>query len=151
MPKQTGRPKKPDHLKVVQGTARPDRVNSEQPLPDGELGDPPDRMPELAQRLWREIAPEIWWLTAADRSTFERYCRHFALYLWCCEEVEREGPVQTFKSGAQNASGAMIALHKSEVAMDKIGAGLGLDPASRSKIKAGERPVDSPWKKFREG
>jgi len=149
--KSTGRPRKPDHLKVVEGTDRPDRINDEQPVPTSPLGDPPARLPDLATRLWSEYAPGLWWLTGADRSVFERYCRHFAMYLWACDEVENTGQVQVADSGYQTTSGAMQALHKSEVAMDKIAAGLGLDPVSRSKIKAGEKPVESPWQKFKEG
>ncbi len=49
-----GRPRKPDHLKLVSGTAQPSRMNPDAPVPSAALPDPPDWLSERAAEWFRK-------------------------------------------------------------------------------------------------
>lgn len=50
-----GRPRKPDHLKVVSGTAQPCRMNKNAPTPALAEPEPPAIMNDRAQEIFRSI------------------------------------------------------------------------------------------------
>lgn len=48
-----GRPRKPDHLKIVAGTAQPCRMNPDAPTPSSDLPEPPGWLSERAAEWFR--------------------------------------------------------------------------------------------------
>lgn len=50
-----GRPRVPDYLKVVKGTAQPSRMNKNAPTPSKALPEPPGYLSDRAQEIFREI------------------------------------------------------------------------------------------------
>lgn len=69
-----GRPRKPDHLKLVTGTAQPCRMNSKAPKPNRERPSPPSHISDKAKSAWVEaalIADRMGVLTEADTLALE--------------------------------------------------------------------------------
>lgn len=63
------RPRKPDYLKVIAGTARPHRMNKDAPTPARECPPPPPHISDKAKSAWMEaaaIADRMGVLTGAD-------------------------------------------------------------------------------------
>lgn len=50
-----GRPRKPDHLKLVSGTAQPSRMNPNAPHPSKTEPEPPAILSDRAQEIFRQI------------------------------------------------------------------------------------------------
>lgn len=135
-----GRPKKPTALKIVQGTAQPSRINPDEPVPTGPLGPAPDRMRAEGKRRWKWLSRAAWWLTDADRSVAEQYCTRWSLYLDALKQVSHFGQVwEREKDGYTQMNGALQALSNNEKALMELGAKLGLDPSSRTNIRAPKR------------
>jgi phage terminase small subunit len=69
-------PKLPTQLKLLKGTLRPCRMNPNEPLPDGELGEPPDYLERDEKKVWRELQHYVvpGQLTIQDRHTAEVHC-----------------------------------------------------------------------------
>lgn len=86
-------PRKPRHLKALQGTMRGDR-ESMGPKPQPLLGEPPRGLPVAARKLWRELGPRLEEQglgTVLDRPAFERLCRLHAQLLEVEETINKEG------------------------------------------------------------
>ncbi len=49
-------PRKPDHLKIVAGTAQPCRMNRKAPKPKRTRPEPPPHLNKAAAQAWRELA-----------------------------------------------------------------------------------------------
>lgn len=67
-------PRKPTHLKVVSGTARPDRANPNEPTPPRERPSPPSHLSDRGKAAWAEaavIVDGMGVLTAADPVALE--------------------------------------------------------------------------------
>ena len=55
-----GRHKKPDQLKLLQGTARPDRMNPSQPEFDQVVSmDPPPYLSDTEKDIWNQLVPDF--------------------------------------------------------------------------------------------
>jgi P27 family predicted phage terminase small subunit len=68
------RPRKPDHLKLVSGTAQPCRINANAPKPKRERPSPPAHLSDRAKSGWAEavlIADRMGVLTEADGLAME--------------------------------------------------------------------------------
>lgn len=50
-----GRPRKPDHLKIVAGTAQPCRMNKNAPKPSARDPEPPEFLNHRAQEIFRSL------------------------------------------------------------------------------------------------
>lgn len=50
-----GRPRKPDHLKIVSGTAQPCRMNPNAPAPSTVMPEPPAILSDRAQEIFRDL------------------------------------------------------------------------------------------------
>jgi len=132
-----GRPRTPTALKIVQGTDRPDRNNPDEPVPTGPLGPCPEKLRAEGKRRWEWLSDSAFWLTDADRGIAEQYCTRWALYKDAQKLVAQIGLIWTRKNdGYTQMNGALQAFSNSEKALMELGAKLGLDPVSRTDIKA---------------
>jgi len=76
-----GHNRKPTALKVIQGTARPDRLRDDTLKPRPIVGNPPRGIDPAARRLWRRLAPhlqKLGLLTELDAEMFEMLCEAWA-------------------------------------------------------------------------
>lgn len=136
-----GRPRKPTALKVIQGTAQPCRLNPDEPVPEGPLGDPPKNMRSEGKRRWEWIRDSVPWLSTADRGIVELYCTRWVYYQDAQKEVAKFGQVwERERDHYTQMNGALQALNNNEKALIELGAKIGLDPVSRTDIKAPRKP-----------
>jgi phage terminase small subunit len=76
-----GRPRKPNHLKILSGE-REDRINRNEPIP-GECDITPPGLSTVARQVWDRLAPDLidkGCLTAWDVDLFSVYCEAVATY-----------------------------------------------------------------------
>ena len=111
-----GRPRTPTATLELRGafTKNPDRGRDREnePQPTDPIGKPPGTMSETGMIVWDELAELGFWLTSADRPTFEIACELMARF--------RVGGIHE-----KLISPTINVLSK-----------LGFNPAERSKIKA---------------
>ena len=148
------RPTKPTNLKLLQNTARKDRLNPNEPKPEVVIPDPPEHLSELALKEWKRITPELeklGLLSNIDRFLLAAYCQAYGRWKEAEEGVKGGGFVIITQSGniIQNPL-----LGVANVAMRdcyKFAVEFGMSPSSRSKVSGTEKPKPkSRWVKFQE-
>ncbi len=148
-----GRKRKPDHLKVVAGTDRPDRMNPNAPVASTELPEPPRWLSARAAEIFRGLVATIdgMGIASADDTTM------LALAASRYEEVEIctaviEDVGRVYKS--VNSQGAEMWRSRPEVAQrseamrhaQSLLAEFGLSPAARSRVSATPKPEQNPFR-----
>ena len=99
-----GRPRKPDALKELQGTARADRKRNPTAHVKG-MPKRPTGLSEQAVRIWQSLGPklhELGLLAEIDASMFAIYCQSCADWLQLTRYLNRLGPLKWYsvtKSG----------------------------------------------------
>lgn len=138
-----GRKPTPTHLKVVKGTDRADRRNDAEPAPDKGWPEPPHYLSERAADAWPKVCrtlDDMGVLTKADGFAVMLLCEAFADWLDARAAVEMEG--STYSTEGTNGQ-LMIRAHPAVAIrndawrrVQSAAAACGLDPSSRSKVKA---------------
>ena len=147
------RPRKPTALKVVQGTARKDRILNE-PDPEVVAPEPPDSLGGEALAEWERITPELVALglvSVVDRAALTAYCQAWALYMKASDAVDGATSL-TFETdnGYMQQIPEVGIMTKAAAMMHKFLTEFGLSPVSRSKINLPERADgENKWSKFR--
>tara|TARA_R110001599_G_scaffold117556_1_gene285983 strand:+ start:40 stop:531 length:492 start_codon:yes stop_codon:yes gene_type:complete len=142
-----GRPRKPDIVKELEGTARKDRQVTGTAVATGSP-QPPKELSDGALRVWRQLAPqliELGLLAEVDASTFATYCQSYADWLELNEYLAKLGPKNWYfetQTGYRQIIPEVTAREKAFQAMQRQGGKFGLDPSSRSGIPAG-KPASS--------
>jgi P27 family predicted phage terminase small subunit len=151
-----GRPRKPTHLHVVQGTHRPSRSPKNEPKPETVVPSCPSWLDVEAKREWKRIAPELealGLLTRIDRAALAAYCQSYSRWYAAEKLIRANGLVMETPQGYEQqrpevgiASSALKQMHKFLVEF-------GMTPSARSRISAPEsqRDTGSPWAKFKQG
>lgn len=120
-----GRPRKPTALKLIQGTARPDRMNPLEPVaPELDNLAAPSYLTATEKKQWdrhAEMLSKMRVLTEADCNALGRYCVLQARFL---KEKRSKGEF------------ALDRMLKLNVQLQKLETDFGLTPSSRSRIKA---------------
>jgi len=138
-----GRKRIPDHLKLVTGTARPDRMNPDAPEPSEELPRAPGDLPLRAVEIFGQLTATLDGMGLASKSDTQGLSLlAYRLYQveQCRAVIDREG--MTYVS--ETVQGGLMVRARPEVAILDAAArhanGLlsefGLTPASRSKVSA---------------
>ena len=151
----TGRPRKPTQLKIVEGTARKDRMNSKEPKPDVIAPVMPGWLSPKAKTAWKELSGvllEMGVLTVPDRKALELLCDAYGEWRDARAVIEKQG--MTYQTTTQH--GDTMYRARPEVAMaqnawSRVMAGLvqfGLTPASRSKVSANDPTPTDPLSEF---
>ena len=136
-----GRKRTPDHLKVVAGTARPDRMNPDAPKPKRSRPSAPAHLSDVAREMWGylvKLTDDAGILTELDALALEQLAEAYADWREARDIIDAEGT----HYHTENASGGrMIRAHpavamRSDAARRFQGlmAEFGLTPASRSKV-----------------
>lgn len=145
---RTGRPRKPTHLKLLEGTYRRDRAPAHEPHASRSTPSCPADLDRAAKAEWRRIIPhlrEMGTLSAADRATIALYCQALARWRECERALTRHGMTFQTRTGyvAQRPE-ATLALKWSQRVADLAGK-LGLHPQGRAGVRApapAEPPAD---------
>ncbi len=150
-----GRPRKPTALKVLGGTARPDRLNPHEPQPAETTGRPPAWLKGQGRRVWRWLVPllrEMRVLTAADEQALALLCDVFAEYLEAREILRQRG--LTYET--TTPQGDRMVRPRPEVAIaadawrrvQRMLTEFGLTPSARSRVQALPAPECDPFEEL---
>ncbi|HLI51909.1 MAG TPA: phage terminase small subunit P27 family [Thermomicrobiaceae bacterium] len=153
-----GRPPKPTALKLLQGTARPDRVNANEPKPGMGNIKPPAWLKGEGRKAWRWLAPalqEMNILTNADPHALALLCDAYAEYLAARAVIRDEGMTYTTFS----TSGSKMVRARPEVAIaadawrrvNQMMQQFGLTPSSRAKVSAAPEEAVDPFAEWERG
>jgi P27 family predicted phage terminase small subunit len=130
----------PTALKLAKGERRPSRVNYEEPaLPAPASLEPPDGLDGAGLVEWTRLAPALrdsGVLLESDLVAFEDYCRCLTLLRQYEAKAKKAGPELAIAKGYAGMA------FKLRGQLDKLRAGLGLTPASRSGVKAKPKQDD---------
>lgn len=134
---------KPTALKVIEGNPSRRPLNTAEPA-YGPLGGAPDDLCDVARAKWSEMVRE--WrlvLTSADRDQLAEYCRLDARKRQAEEKVAEHGPVVASPNGFPVQSPWLQIVNKCREDMRKIAVEFGGTPASRTRVKATDKPPES--------
>ena len=133
-----GRKPTPTHLKLLQGTFRPDRAQSNEPQPAAELPPAPDYLNAVASREWDRLAPQLYaagLLTSFDLMALEALCKAYARWRKAEEQVDVEGEVIQSPRGPVRNPWVLIQ-SKAYEQMTKMLIEFGFTPSARSRVTA---------------
>ncbi len=97
-----GRKPLPTHLKLVKGTARPHRINHEEPRPPVEVPPAPAHLDARARARFTEMAELLvrhGVMTELDASALARYAVIWCRWIDMEAEVKRRGPIVKTEGG----------------------------------------------------
>lgn len=148
-----GRKRTPDHLKVVAGTARPDRMNPDAPAGNPGLSEPPAWLSEAAAAHFRRVDAILQGMGIASPDNADA----LALLASRLEEIEVctaviEDGGRVYEQTDEDGNVKMVRA-RPEVAMrneamrhaQSLLAEFGLSPAARAKVSAGKPAEDNPF------
>ena len=134
-----GRPRKPDALKELQGTARADRKRSSTAHVKG-MPKRPTGLSEQAVRIWQSLGPklhELGLLAEIDASMFAIYCQSCADWLQITRYLNRLGPLEWYsvtESGYRRMIPELQVRDRAFQVLLKLGTRCGRDPSSREGL-----------------
>ena len=153
-----GRPRKPSQLKRLQGTARPDRVNANEPQPDPAIPTRPGWLLPEAKREWNRVVPglsKLGLLTALDRGAIAGGCQWWAMYVRAVRDIAESGwtftittvketaTSRTTTTGYEGPRPAVAQMHKCWTQYLAFCSRFGLTPSDRSRLSVPEpKPID---------
>ncbi len=134
-----GRPRKPNSLKELQGTARADRKRNSIADVEG-MPKCPTGLSEQAVRIWKSLGPklhELGLLAEIDASTFAIYCQAFGDWLQLTRYLNRLGPLKWYsitESGYRQTIPELQVRDRAFQVLQKLSTRFGLDPSSRAGL-----------------
>ncbi len=134
-----GRKPKPTKLKAQAGNPGKRPLNKKEPAYRPGAGTPPACLDTLGKAEWRRVSKLMTVagvLTAADRSVLTLYCSAWSRWIGARKKLAEEGEVYTTDKGYQCPSPYVGIANQAEATVAKLGASLGLDPSSRSRLTA---------------
>ena len=146
-----GRKPTPTRLKVIRGNPGKRPLNANEPMPAGDLSEPPDWFSETQKAGWNyaiEHAPQGL-LRKLDRSVLTAWVVAEDLHRRASEQVDKFGIItKAPNSGVPIQSPYLPVVNKQAQVMMKAAEQLGFSPASRSRIQlidAVSGGVDDEW------
>lgn len=139
----------PDHLKIIAGTARPDRMNPDAPAANIGTASAPEWLSARASELFAQLSATLLGMGIAspdDQAALAMLASRLEEIEICTAVIEDAG--RTYATTA--TSGDKLIRARPEVAMrneamrhaQSLLAEFGLTPAARSKVSAG-KPVEA--------
>ena len=136
-----GQPPDPTKLRILAGSLWAGR--SSEPLPPAGLPECPAYLDEIAKAKWAELCQvlgETGLLTKADRDVMAMYCAAFSQWREAADMVKKSGLIVKGTGGVcANPCVAIAANAKRE--MRELSTLLGLDPASRARLRVSTGPT----------
>ncbi len=134
-------PRKPTDLKLVAGTARKDRSNPNEPLPEKVAPTCPAHLSDEAKVQWGRLCVELELmgvLTRADGIALEALVRKHCEVVTLAALVDKHGHLYETKATngefALKGNPAVAMLHSAETELRQMRSEFGLSPASRTKV-----------------
>jgi len=145
--------RKPDALKVIAGTARPDRMNPDAPAVNLGAATPPAWLSERATEIFARLSATLVGMGISspdDGDALAMLASRLEEIEICTAAIEDGGRVYTTTA----TSGDKLVRARPEVAMrneamrhaQSLLAEFGLTPAARSKVSAGKQAEENPFK-----
>lgn len=149
----SGRKRKPDHLKIVSGTAQPCRMNPDAPVAPKDLPVAPDWLTTRGAEIFDElvaILDEMGLASSADTAVITLCASRIEEVEITTALVEDNGRTYT----TETESGGLMHRSRPEVGQrneamrhaQSLLSELGLTPAARSKVSASKKPEGNPFK-----
>lgn len=153
MAHQGGRKRKPDHLKIVSGTAQPCRINADAPVPPTTLPVPPGWLTVRGAEIFHAlvaILDEMGIASSADTQIITLCASRIEEIEITTALVEDSG--RTYETVSE--SGCSMFRSRPEVSQrneamrhaQSLLSELGLTPSARSKVSAMKKPEGNPFK-----
>lgn len=141
-PGSGGGNRKPARLKVLQGTARPDREGHDEPRPRPVVPSMPRGLDARARRLWHDLAPRLeplGLLRETDAPMFVALCESWARYREACQRLREtiqavRGQKPSSAEGLHWIRKVEISVSSAEQSFTRLAREFGLSPASRSRL-----------------
>ncbi|MCE7072000.1 phage terminase small subunit P27 family [Dyadobacter sp. CY327] len=148
-----GRPPKPTAQKVLEGTARADRMLSNEMMPAKieHIPSPPRYLTDNAKKEWKLVCAdliELDMLAGVDLSLLSAYCQEMADYVMACEKLKDPeiGYVMTIaREGGSSYSQQTPWVSIKNTALGnalKLANQFGFTPAARSRIQMKPKEED---------
>jgi P27 family predicted phage terminase small subunit len=138
-----GRKPLPTHLKLVKGTARPHRINKEEPRPPIVVPSPPGHLDERARAKFTELAELLGRhgvMTELDAAALARYAVVWCRWVETEADVKRRGPVVKTEAGNIIQNPFLSVANKCLLQMAQIESEFGMTPSSRARVRAAAAP-----------
>ena len=147
-----GRKPLPTHLKLVKGTARPHRLNKDEPKPTVTVPEPPSHLDERARAkfaVMAELLARHGVMTELDAGALSRYVVVWCRWIDAEAEIKRRGPVVKTEGGNIIQNPFLAVANKCLLQMAQLESEFGLTPSSRSRIRMVE-PAETvdPFEEF---
>ncbi|WP_045761950.1 phage terminase small subunit P27 family [Xanthomonas albilineans] len=147
-----GRKPLPVAIKKIKGTLQKCRTNPYEPRPEGQLGEPPEYMSDIAKEAWIyavENAP-LGLFSSLDATVLERWANCAGLYREALAKINRSGVAGMIiktPSGILRRSPLMDVIRDLALEMKGYESEMGFTPASRSRVQVAQESVDKhdPW------
>lgn len=149
-------PRKPDPLKVIEGTFRADRSNPDAPAPETEIPSCPPQLSPAAKAEWYRIAPlleNLGIIAKVNRSSLAAYCALYARWIKAEKEIQRQGEVIEMIGATDKETGEPLYTFSKKspwvdislncaMEMRRYANEFGLTPASQAKVNAKPKAKD---------
>ena len=141
-----GRKPLPTHLKLLKGTARPHRMNRNEPMPSVCAPAPPAQLEDRARRKFTEIAEMLarcGVMTELDAGALARYAVIWCRWVDAEAEIKRRGPVVKTEGGNVIHSPFLSVANRCHAQLTQLESEFGLTPSSRSRVRAASPPIET--------
>lgn len=148
MPRNTHKTK-PTHLKLVEGTYRPDRAPKKEIAPPPALSDTPPRGLDVhARRVWRQYAPllrRLGLLTQADTQSFLSLCEAWSRYERANVRLRAVFRQQSALTPERLSfiRQAEVSVERAEHTLRQLWSEFGMTPAARSRLDVYAPPPEN--------
>ncbi|MCO6450419.1 MAG: phage terminase small subunit P27 family [Caldilineales bacterium] len=150
---QTGPRPKPTNLKILQGTARPDRLNRHEPQPAAASIRAPANLPAGAKKAWRELArplADLGLLTEIDRPALVMVCIHLDIARQAAAELEEQGLTRLDENKVERKNPYLQILRDQSAQLRQWALEFGLTPSARTRVKGAAVEVEDPFEELLE-
>jgi P27 family predicted phage terminase small subunit len=134
----------PTHLKIIRGKRSKKPPNPREPMPVGDLTDPPEHFDGDLREVWKyaiDNAPRGL-LKRIDSAVLETWCSAHVLHRQALAEVRKVGLlVKAPNTGLPIQSPFLPIVNKQALIMMRAVDHLGFSPASRTRIIMGDTPL----------
>lgn len=150
-----GRKPKPSHLRIIEGNPGHRPINSDEPQPDTDIGEPPPHLSVRAQYYWREAIKHApaGMIKQLDAGILTNYVVAQARREAAAQKVDEAGAIiKVPGNSGQFMQNPFLSVEKSMMAIiQSAGQDLGFTPSSRSRVKiSGKKKTKSALGKLRE-
>jgi P27 family predicted phage terminase small subunit len=137
-----GRPPLPTHIKLVKGTARPHRLNPDEPKPPLVVPEPPSHLSEQEKAKFTSTAEMLvrrGVMTELDAGALARYAVAWCRWVDAEAEVKKRGLVVKTNADFVIQNPFLAVANRCMNQMAQIESEFGLTPSARTRIRMEEQ------------